>query len=124
MAKVKLLKLIRCDRGDMDYNCELLIPFVTDHIGWEEVSDEDYVHLVAWVNGQRDYALISESESFAIFDALKQQKDRLAKIREKESENRNKEAKRALAAEQKKKERELNKLKKLAEKFPNVIKLL
>lgn len=121
--KVKLLKSIRCDRGDMDYNSELLIPFVTNHIGWEEINQEDYLHLIAWIRSQNDYILIEYVENFTIADAINQQKEKAEILNKKLAERSKKEQARVLAAAKKKEEKEINKLKKLAKKFPDVVSL-
>lgn len=121
MIKVKLLKYDCFFSDNNIYSSRCLVPFITDHLGWEEVNEDDYLLLISWARSQKDYMLVSYSEDFTVANAIKQEKDRLAKISEKESEKRNKEAQKVLVAEQKKKEKELNKLKKLAEKFPGIV---
>jgi hypothetical protein len=123
MKKVKLLKVISFQGGDDCYNSSLLIPFVSDHLGWEEIEKEDYLHLIAWVRAQKDYILIDYSENFTVADAIKQQKEKAEILNKKLAERSEKEKARISAAAKRKEEKEINKLKKLAEKFPDVVSL-
>ncbi len=121
MKKVKLLKVFNFKDEYYDSSC--LIPFVSDHLGWEEINKEDYLHLITWVRCQNDYILVEYSENFTIADAIKQQKEKAEILNKKLAERSKKEKARVLAATKKKEEKEINKLKKLAEKFPDVVSL-
>lgn len=121
MIKVKLIEYFCCRQGEYDPSC--LIPFIRDNLGWEEVSQSDYINLIAWASSEKGkgYMLISDRQSFTIKDALEQHAESLRKKNELILKHEQAEKSRREKIEKRRKDKEIKKLKELAAKHPEAI---
>jgi hypothetical protein len=118
MIKVKLIEYFCCQEGNYDPSC--LIPFIRDNLGWEEVSQSDYINLIAWANSPagKGYMLVSETKGFSVKDALEQHQESFRKKNEEILKKQQAEKARKATIEQRRKDKEIKKLQELASKYP------